>query len=486
MYAAAYGEHQSVLHLVEFQATWGLQERLYGRNFLDYAIRRRHMKVIESLIDWLGEAGDHGTASEVLDHCIAYCIVQCNDHYDTTIPHRLFELGADADTIVNRRTLMHLATTSKMSQLIMKKNFTLFHSRDDSGKTALMQVANLVDANTLTTVASQEQAADFNAQDARGKTALHYLLRSRYVKGIYDNYGTDKSWQIKRHRNMISCLNTLLQQVDSVSTADNCVCACSEDGCTALTFALNRLDHSITFGNIDCGIVFDLFQAARHQSDPDDLSKWSSAIRRYHTFEEKGLTHTCCRARDSNATILSCRLKPDTFTGARAEQIQAMADFNTKSSGNVCTDDDIISSLATLCLLYEQQSIAKHGSIVSRREPKANHLDAPVTPLQQVIRPIWQSNPCTSQLHVDYNKDEIKHRFGFEFAPPICEVTIDCYKGWLRWCDRNFVKLDIKGGRRNYTEYGWHLVSMFEDKVEELRSSTETWYTAPEQTAETP
>ncbi|RMY61156.1 hypothetical protein D0865_01152 [Hortaea werneckii] len=269
MYAAAYGEHQSVLHLVEFQATWGLQERLYGRNFLDYAIRRRHMKVIESLIDWLGEAGDHGTASEVLDHCIAYCIVQCNDHYDTTIPHRLFELGADADTIVNRRTLMHLATTSKMSQLIMKKNFTLFHSRDDSGKTALMQVANLVDANTLTTVASQEQAADFNAQDARGKTALHYLLRSRY-------------------------------------------------------------------------------------------------------------------------------------------------------------------------------------------------------------------------LHVDYNKDEIKHRFGFEFAPPICEVTIDCYKGWLRWCDRNFVKLDIKGGRRNYTEYGWHLVSMFEDKVEELRSSTETWYTAPEQTAETP
>ncbi|KAI7339753.1 hypothetical protein KC315_g1086 [Hortaea werneckii] len=162
-----------------------------------------------------------------------------------------------------------------------------------------------------------------------------------------------------------------------------------------------------------------------------------------------------------------------------------MADFNMKSSGNVCTDDDIISSLATLCLLYEQQSIAKHGSIVARREPKANHLDAPVTPSQQVIRPVLQSNPCTSQLHVDYNKDEIMYRFGFEFAPPIREVTIDCYKDWLRWCDRNFVKLNIRGGRRNYTEYGWHLVSMFEDKVDELRSRTEIWYTAPEQPAET-
>ncbi|KAI6915102.1 hypothetical protein KC318_g281 [Hortaea werneckii] len=314
MYAAAYGKQQSVLHLFGHQATWHLQERLYGRIFLDYAICRRNLHVIESLVDWLREAGDHGTASEVLDHCIAKCIVQYNDHYDISIPHRLFELGADVDTIVNR------------------SGFASPNIRDDSGKTPFMQVAHLVDSKTLITFASEEQGAEFNAQDAKGKTALHHLLGSSYVEGIYDN----------------------------------------------------------------------------------------------------------------------C---------ARAEQIQAMANFDTKSSGSVCTDDDIISSLAALCLLYEQQSIAKHGSIVARREPK---------------------------LHVDYNKDEIKYRFGFEFAPPIREVTIDCYKDWLRWCDRNFVKLDIKGGRRSYTEYGWRLVSMFEDKVDELRSGTETWYTAPEQPAETP
>ncbi|RMY39927.1 hypothetical protein D0866_01610 [Hortaea werneckii] len=486
MYAAAYGKQQSVLHLFGHQATWHLQERLYGRIFLDYAICRRNLHVIESLVDWLREAGDHGTASEVLDHCIAKCIVQYNDHYDISIPHRLFELGADVDTIVNRCTLMHFAKTSVMSQRIMEAGFASPNIRDDSGKTPFMQVAHLVDSKTLITFASEEQGAEFNAQDAKGKTALHHLLGSSYVEGIYDNCRTDKSLQLKRHRNMISCLNTLIQHGVSVSTADNCVCACSEDGCTALTFALNRLHHSVTFGNIDCAIVIDLFQAARHQNDSDDVSKWSSAIRRYHAFEERGLMHTCCRARDSNATILSCRLKSDTFAGARAEQIQAMANFDTKSSGSVCTDDDIISSLAALCLLYEQQSIAKHGSIVARREPKVSHLDAPVTPLQQVIRPILRSNPCTPQLHVDYNKDEIKYRFGFEFAPPIREVTIDCYKDWLRWCDRNFVKLDIKGGRRSYTEYGWRLVSMFEDKVDELRSGTETWYTAPEQPAETP
>ncbi|RMY25898.1 hypothetical protein D0867_00421 [Hortaea werneckii] len=369
MYAAAYGKQQSVLHLFGHQATWHLQERLYGRIFLDYAICRRNLHVIESLVDWLREAGDHGTASEVLDHCIAKCIVQYNDHYDISIPHRLFELGADVDTIVNR------------------SGFASPNIRDDSGKTPFMQVAHLVDSKTLITFASEEQGAEFNAQDAKGKTALHHLLGSSYVEGIYDNCRTDKSLQLKRHRNMISCLNTLIQ-------------------------------HGVS--------------AARHQNDSDDVSKWSSAIRRYHAFEERG---------------------------ARAEQIQAMANFDTKSSGSVCTDDDIISSLAALCLLYEQQSIAKHGSIVARREPK---------------------------LHVDYNKDEIKYRFGFEFAPPIREVTIDCYKDWLRWCDRNFVKLDIKGGRRSYTEYGWRLVSMFEDKVDELRSGTETWYTAPEQPAETP
>ncbi|RMY62118.1 hypothetical protein D0865_00614 [Hortaea werneckii] len=485
MYAAAYGQHQSVLNLVQHQATWNLREQCYNRSFLDYAMCRRNLHVIESLIKWLRETGHHGTAFEVLNYCIAYCITQYNDHYDITIPDRLFQLDADVYTTVNRCTLMHFAKTSMMSQRIMEAGFASPNIRDDAGKTPFMQVAHLVDSNTLIAFASEEQGAEFNAQDAKGKTALHYLLGSRYVEGIYDSCRTDKSWQNKRHRSMISCLNTLLQHGSSVFTADNCVCACSKDGCTALTFALNRLDHSKTFGNIDCGIVIDLFQAARHHSDSDDVSKWSSAIRRYHAFEEKGLTHTCCRARDSNTTILSCRLRPDTFAGARAEQIQAMANFNTKSSRNVCTDDDIISSLATLCLLYEQQSITKHGSIVARRKPKVNQLDAPVTPSQQVIRPVLQSNPCTSQLHVDYNKDEIKYRFSFKTTPRIREITIDCYKDWLRWCDRNFVKLDIKCGRRNYTEYGWHLVSMFEDKVDELRSDTETWYTAPEQPAET-
>ncbi|KAI7554954.1 hypothetical protein KC331_g175 [Hortaea werneckii] len=315
MYAAAYGQH----------------------HFLDYAMCRRNLHVIESLIKWLRETGHHGTAFEVLNYCIAYCITQYNDHYDITIPDRLFQLDADVYTTVNR------------------SGFASPNIRDDAGKTPFMQVAHLVDSNTLIAFASEEQGAEFNAQDAKGKTALHYLLG----------------------------------------------------------------------------------------------------------------------------------LRPDTFAGARAEQIQAMANFNTKSSRNVCTDDDIISSLATLCLLYEQQSITKHGSIVARRKPKVNQLDAPVTPSQQVIRPVLQSNPCTSQLHVDYNKDEIKYRFSFKTTPRIREITIDCYKDWLRWCDRNFVKLDIKCGRRNYTEYGWHLVSMFEDKVDELRSDTETWYTAPEQPAET-
>lgn len=84
---------------------------------------------------------------------------------------------------------------------------------------------------------------------------------------------------------------------------------------------------------------------------------------------------------------------------------------------------------------------------------------------------------------VDYAKDTITLDLRDESYTR--EVNMDRYKSWLRWCDDNFVKLDISGGRRNYTEYSWHLLSMFEDKVDELRSGAEIWYTAPEEPAET-
>lgn len=439
MYAAAHGEQRSILHSIEHQATWHLREGCNGRTFLDYVINRGDLHVIESLIGLLREIGDHGKAFEVLNHCITYFIVQRSYRDDTLIPHRLFELGADADAIVKGQTLMHFAPRPVVSQLILEAGFTSFHIRDEHGKTPLMQVAHLVDAKTLTNVASHEQNADFTAQDARGRTALHYLLGQPLLPRIYCNRERHKREQSTRHRDMISTLDVLFQHGLSASSADSCVCACSTKGCTALTFALNHL----SLYPVDCGIFIDLLQAIRHQNGPDEVSQWPAAIRRFHAFESKGLTHTCCRGRIENTSRLSYRPELDTYASARAEQIRAMTDFHWKSSGNVCLDEDIISSLASLCFLFEQQ----------------------YSPL----------------IQVDYQKG--KRPWGNGYL--IREVTMNCYKDWLRWCDRNFVKLDIKGGRRSYTEYGWRLVSMFEDKVEELRSGNETWYTAPEQPTET-
>lgn len=485
MYAAAYGEQQSVLHLIDHHATWHLQEELYSRNFLDYAICRRNPHVIESLIHWLSKAGDYEAAFEVLDHCIAYCILQHHDHYDITIPRRLFELGADADATLNDGTLLHFARTSVISHLIVDAGFTSFHIGDDSGKTPLMQIASLVDAKSLITVASHGQGADFHAQDANGRTVLHHLLGSHRIDQIYYRHEIDPSWRFAQHQDMISCLNTLLQHGGSASVADSCVCACSAKGCTALTFALDQLSRSFTSANIDCGVVIDLLQAIRHQSDHEDVSKWPAAIKRYYVFEEKGLTHTCCLGRDKDPTSLGYRLGSKTLASAKAEQTQAMANFNLKVEENTCTDDGIMSSLADLCFLYETQSFARSKSAVPRREGKVSSLCATAAAFAQVNWLIVEIEQSASLLHVDYAKDEIKYRFGFETTPRIREVTTDHYKDWLRWCDRNFIKLDIKGGRRKYTEYGWHLVSMFEDKLDELRSGAEIWYTAPEEPAET-
>lgn len=362
MYAAAYGEQHSVLHLVEHQATWVLKSPQYSHNFLDYAIRNSNVHVVEGFISLLRGRGDHSTASKELDHCIhTYLITRPGDQDDTRIARRLFELGADADAIVNRRTLMHLTKTQVMSQLIMKSGFTSFHIRDDFGRTPLMQVAHLFDAKTLTKVALHDQNADFTAQDASGRNALHHLLAS------------DNISRFEQRRELVSCLNVLLRHGASASTADDCVCACSEKGCTALTFALHLLRRYV-----DSAIIIDLLQAARHHSDCDDVCKWFSAIRRYHAFEEKGLKHTCCLARHQYTTVPSCRLGLDTFAGTRAKQIQAMANFNTKSSGNVCTDDDIISSLATLCFMYEQRPVAKNESAVAQRRRNVCHLSLTV------------------------------------------------------------------------------------------------------------
>ncbi|KAI7398666.1 hypothetical protein KC336_g15241 [Hortaea werneckii] len=391
VYAAAYGEQQSFLHLVKYQATSDLKEPRNEYSFLYHAICRRNLHIIESLVEWLREAGELNTAFDVLDYCVACYIMESHRfNYDTTIPQRLFELGADADTIVNDWTLMHFVETPMMSQLVMKAGFTSFHIRNYSGKTPLMQVAQVVDAKTLIMIASLEQDAGFYAQDTSGKTALHHLL-----------------------------------------SADE----------------------------IDCGIVFDLLQAVRHQCDPEDVSKWPSAIKQYHAFEEKGLKHTCCRGRPLD---LSWRLNPDAPANARPERIQTMTTCHWKSTENVRIDDSIIFSLASVCLLYEQRSVARSKSADTQRKRKNEHY--------------------SPQIQVDYGEDE--RRWDSEI-PRVCEVAMDRYKKWLRWCDRNFVKIDIRGGRQNYTEYGWHLVSLFDDKIDELRLGTETWHTAPEQPAET-
>lgn len=300
MYAACYGESESVLCLLEHGARLWLVEDCNSRMFVDYAIRRNHLEVIENVVHTLRRQGSNLAAKRVLDRSLGYYFVNstCHDIEGESLK-RLFALNADPDIHIGAYSLIHLAGRESQRHMLLDNGFTAVGTRDEDGVTPLMIATSKSDFYSIRVLI--ERGADVNGQDKRGWTALHHLLRTELACHIYTARIEQDDRTFERRREIIACMHLLLKSKADITIRDRCTCACSPDGCSATTVALHRSMKKIglTLGpqNIS-GILIDLLCVLQNRMT-SSLDTFSHDLTWYRRFLESGLEHTCCyRQRD--------------------------------------------------------------------------------------------------------------------------------------------------------------------------------------------
>ncbi|GIZ46847.1 hypothetical protein CKM354_000995600 [Cercospora kikuchii] len=462
MYAACYGASASAIVLLEHGADPSVKDRRNGRYFIDYAVRRRHLKFIEDVSVWLRAETGAAEAQNLLDRCLAFWFINTDDPSDTCVEKRLLGLGANANVLLwDQLTLMQLAKSENQTQLLKASGFTAINSRDKKGRTPLMNVASLFDFDTLSWMTGPEHKADVAACAHDGHTVMHYLFSSPRLHNWAVKDG-EQAWHFTQRANMVSSLSVLLDRGASAFTTDNCDCACSDAGCTALTFALHKLKYLREWRSYQTstGPMIELLALLARRISQQDLAMCCRAIQRFRDFEMHGYTHTCCRGQ-TEPRLGSPRLLSDqaTYSTAKLEQIDFDTTLGTPvDESKALNYTDVIIKFAQLCFMYEQQPLDPWlpPTYLTVRSDESDEDDD-------------DKSPFETTTNVDQGQD-VKCRKTRDPTPQPRIYESHDHKNWLQWCSQNPNKLRVQGGSQAFVEHGLKLIASFEGEMQRLRA----------------
>jgi len=289
MYAACYGQLESVLLLLQHDARLGTVHGRSRRDFIYYAILRNETHVIEGVVRFLRNEGYGQVAAAVLDNAVCDLIMLGRHSSDLNGRdlERLFAMGANADMVLNGSTLLHHAISSTAMRIILRYDFTSVNVADKDGITPLMKHAILGEPAIVSRLL--QDGAGPNARDHNGWTAMHHLMQTA-------PYNPDFGQQWAEGRaEFVGSMHLLLQYGNDVSIRDRCVCECAAGGCSPVTFALHRIADQYGFGHSSVP-SFDLLCAIQHRR-PEYEEQYRRELTQFRTYLESGAEHTCCRGR---------------------------------------------------------------------------------------------------------------------------------------------------------------------------------------------
>ena len=400
MYAACYGEVESVLLLLKHNAQSFLCDQRYGREFIHHAISYGRVQVIEALIDVLrGQAGDN-EATAIPSLSMQYYFMS-GLHYDPDIDghilNRLFELGADPDLKIGTASLVHFAARDTQVHRIFTAGFTSVDCQDEHGKTPLMKVASMYDYHAIEFLLSR--GAPLDRQDRDGWTALHHLTqRKNFDQKHFDSResssGHEAEDMFRNWIDTIPCMHLLFSDGSGVFARDRCVCACSSSGCSAVTLALHNTavpNEYFARGRL-CGIPFDLLCVFRNRASAE-LPFFLNEVMRYRKFLESNTKHTCCRGHSHETRQLHAFRD---YGNTRGHHPTAYATFN---DSDVTVDkstpalDVIALELTALLQVIESRLLKRHHDAIAKEQRQVStsvHVD-----LRSNLTPPLMNRPRT-------------------------------------------------------------------------------------------
>jgi ankyrin repeat protein len=413
MYAAAYGQLDSIIALLGHKCYIHAYDTRNGRCFIDYALVRRNLNLITDLVQWLREQAASELALDLLGRCVRVTFAQCSLWSNSGTLDWLFRLCGDSDIALGSTTSMHLARDVEDARVVLRNNFTAVEVVDDEGETALMRVSRFLDTRLLYKMLDIEATAGvfIDRQDFSGWSVLMHVTNCMDER---NSHLPEETVQLRR-ASAVGCLNMLLLRGASPTLTDSCNCPCSPDGCSALSITLHRAVESIgVFDSATSISRIPLDFAIALQTCTDNRSPWATdTIKTFVNFLETGELHTCCARRRVRSALWPPPSDCSGSQNARKHTRLATSAENPSRGG----------MLFQLARLYD----------VLRRRSQAQHDEALVKEAKRNLNN--RRKQRSSGLVIDTVRDHYTHVTVVDIpVPPVLRMDIEAYRDWTAWC----------------------------------------------------
>jgi ankyrin repeat protein len=449
MYAAAYGQLDSVLILIQYGSRPDLQDRLNNRIFVDYAIRFRHLDLVKGLVTWLRDEREAVAALSIIDRCVNYHLINSAATMDMAVPtlKTLMKLGGDPDVLYGTRaTAMHLVNTADLGKVLLKYDFTAVDVRDEAGKTALMHTIRFLDPGLTRALLDLQSAADtpIDQRDRTQWSLMHHLFRHmrRKFSGPWDSLQV----RFRAKTNAIRCMNLILRRGADVLLTDTCECPCSPGGCSPMSIALHQaleVTRPMSYRDVLNTLPVDLAIGLLAYGD-EKLRTLSATVATFSTFVESGRKHSCCaltRVRPSHYCAPDDAQVTDNQSAVKACRETCTIVGNASSE-----KDRLISQLARFYTLLERRSQARYENEIAeiRKSPVCGPSKKPEL---RSSRSVWVN------LRVK----------------PAQRLNLQDYRYWIFDCEKNSLQLYTGMSLERWVRNGLEFVDGLDREMERLR-----------------
>jgi ankyrin repeat protein len=301
-YAAAYGQTDSVIHLLKAGADPLMDGHL---EFLQWAFFWDHWDVATEAFALFRATARFSEAylQSELHHMMAGKAWYHGHWWGPVYRGRsaeflgkLFNLGLDKHMLFeDGNTLLHLAYDPMWMDCLFNAAFSQIDHCNNEGETALM---TFVQYRSRLVRQILRRGCNANHRNIRGETALSKACAEGFLFWVpYSIHKTTLDSSVLEHISThLAVIANLLQHGADPSIHDNCRCPCAPDGCSPLRRLLRS--HGQTIGYIwiiECLLMLIEIQG-RTIAENTFLE-----INRLHEFQLADMTHVCCNRKYSIA-----------------------------------------------------------------------------------------------------------------------------------------------------------------------------------------
>ncbi|KAJ5734138.1 hypothetical protein N7493_002924 [Penicillium malachiteum] len=209
---------------------------------------------------------------------------------------KIFDLGVDKNLIFSDgSSLLHHAMRREWIDALFDAGFDNIEQSDDEGNTALLKFADSFTIQYDLVEQLLSPHCNLNHRNNRGGTALGMACRQDFLHFVPSSHIANK--ELPRYLSMI--VKLVVQNADN-RNSDNCPCWCAPNGCPPLLQLLRHNESSVGYlWVLECIMILEEIQGS------SIAQKVLLDLKRVSEFEAVGMTHVCCRGRQTETDELS-------------------------------------------------------------------------------------------------------------------------------------------------------------------------------------